>query len=49
MEDKLNEFIIFLNGPKFTGTESDGDRKDWISVSDVICELRKWRHDLIPD
>lgn len=34
----LNDIIAFkamLASPKFTGVESDGSRKDWISTGDV--------------
>lgn len=37
-EKSLDEFRAFLNSAKFTGTESNGERKDWISTTDVI----KW-------
>jgi hypothetical protein len=37
---EINAFIIFLNGPKFTGTEG-GERKDWISTGDVIKNLNE--------
>lgn len=40
---QLREFSAFLSGPKFTGTDPDGSRKDWIATADVqrvITELR---------
>lgn len=42
----INDMIAFLNGPKFTGTESDGGRKDWIATGDVIAWLQNLRSDL---
>lgn len=41
--EEINQFIIHLNSAKFTGTESDGARKDWISTADVINWLREVR------
>lgn len=32
---KLHSFRAFLVGPKFTGTDLDGERKDWIATHDV--------------
>ena len=32
----LNEFRSKLLGSKFTGLDIDGERKDWISTTDVI-------------
>lgn len=29
----------FLHSDKFTGTESNGERKDWISTGDVLSML----------
>lgn len=29
----------FLHSDKFTGTESNGERKDWIATSDVLSML----------
>ena len=34
----VREYRMFIAGPKFTGVDLDGDRKDWISTSD----LDKW-------
>jgi hypothetical protein len=36
IEDSLQSFLELLHSPKFTGIESDGGRKDWISTSDVL-------------
>lgn len=38
---QIAQFSAFLCGPKFTGTESDGSRKDWIATSDVLFALRE--------
>jgi len=35
VQDELLEFRLHLALPKFRGYDEDGDRKDWISVSDV--------------
>lgn len=32
----LTNLRTFLHSPKFTGTESNGERKDWIATSDLI-------------
>lgn len=36
----LHAMRAFLNSPKFTGIESDGGRKDWISTGDVLNLIR---------
>ena len=40
LNSEIDDFIGFLCGPKFTGVESDGERKDWIATGDVINILR---------
>ncbi len=35
MRERVQEFRVHLAGPKFTGTEQDGSRKDWISTADA--------------
>ena len=37
---QIAQFSAFLCGPKFTGTEN-GERKDWISTTDVLFALRE--------
>jgi hypothetical protein len=37
---KIDNFIVFLHSDKFTGVQSDGSRKDWISTGDTINILR---------
>jgi hypothetical protein len=37
--DELGAFRAFLGTEKFTGVESDGSRKDWISTADVSHRL----------
>lgn len=32
----IREFRIHLDSPKFSGTDVDGSRKDWIAVGDVV-------------
>lgn len=32
----LDQLRSFLHSPKFIGTDSNGERKDWISTSDLI-------------
>ena len=40
-QSEINSFRIFLVSSKFTGTERDGSRKDWISTGDVERRLRE--------
>lgn len=42
----LNAFRAFLRSAKFTGTESDGSRKDWISTGDADNHLSNLRDTL---
>jgi hypothetical protein len=35
-DDAVQEFLVHLNGEKFCGFETDGSRKDWIAVADVL-------------
>jgi hypothetical protein len=44
-DKNVDNFLCFLHGPKFTGTEN-GERKDWISTGDVIAWLRELRNTL---
>lgn len=41
VEMDLDQFISFLHSAKFTGTESNGERKDWIATGDAIKILRE--------
>jgi len=41
INNQIDCFINFLHGAKFTGVQSDGSRKDWISTGDVIHSLRE--------
>jgi len=41
--DEIHSFISFLHSDKFTGVQSDGSRKDWISTGDAINKLREIR------
>ena len=34
--ERIEHFRQHLLSPKFVGVDSDGDRKDWISTSDVL-------------
>lgn len=43
LEIEINDFLRFLQSDKFTGVESDGGRKDWISTGDVIHQLMNFR------
>jgi hypothetical protein len=38
----VQSFLEYVNSPKFTGIESDGGRKDWIST----CEVNRFLIDL---
>lgn len=41
---EINAFIAYLQtAPKFTGTQADGSRKDWISTGDAIARLQQIR------
>lgn len=43
-DSELNAFIAYLQtAPKFVGTQSDGERKDWISTADAISRLQAIR------
>lgn len=35
----INHLRNFLHSDKFTGVESDGERKDWICTGDVLSML----------
>ena len=39
----IQDFISFLHSDKFSGQQSDGERKDWIATSDVLARLREMR------
>jgi hypothetical protein len=39
-QEELQNFRAFLFSAKFTGTDSDGDRKDWIATTDVAARLQ---------
>jgi hypothetical protein len=40
MKAELLDFRAFvLTSPKFLGTDTDGDRKDWIATGDVASRL----------
>ena len=38
--EKLHNLVCFLHADKFVGVESDGSRKDWIAVGDVLNIVR---------
>ena len=35
LRERAQEFRVHLAGPKFSGTEHDGSRKDWIATADA--------------
>lgn len=35
LERRLREFQVHLASSKFTGTDAEGDRRDWIATGDV--------------
>jgi len=35
LRERAQEFRVHLAGPKFSGTETDGSRKDYIATADV--------------
>lgn len=39
-EAAFNAFKCLLHGPKFIGSDLDGERKDWIATADVLNWLR---------
>ena len=39
-EEALHAFRAHLHTPKFQGFDSDGARRDWIAVNDVLNWLR---------
>ena len=39
-DDSAGSFRAFLGSEKFTGTATDGSRKDWIATADVVNWLR---------
>ena len=39
-EEALHAFRAHLHTPKFQGFDSDGTRRDWIAVNDVLNWLR---------
>ena len=43
VQGEINNFISFLHSDKFSGQQSDGERKDWIATSDVLARLREMR------
>jgi hypothetical protein len=36
----IEDFKVHLMSDKFSGTASDGSRKDWIAVADVMARLK---------
>lgn len=42
----INNFKILLASDKFTGTDSNGDNKNWISTDDVLRHLQTIKHEL---
>lgn len=43
IKQEIEDFLVFLNSPKFIGVQSDGSRKDWISTGDVIERMKNLR------
>lgn len=41
IKNELDSFRLHLNSNKFTGTEPDGSRKDWIATADVVNRIRE--------
>jgi len=44
MVERIHLFKAHLNSDKFKGTDLDGERKDWISVNDVLAWLNTIEH-----
>ncbi len=38
-QSEINAFRLFLVSPKFSGVQTDGSRKDWISTGDLDKRL----------
>lgn len=38
---EISAFQAFLHSDKFTGFDSNGDRKDWIATKDVLARLQE--------
>jgi hypothetical protein len=36
-DDAIQAFRVHLDSEKFRGVESDGSRKDWVAVADVLA------------
>lgn len=47
-KQRTTDFMTFLLGPKFTGTEN-GERKDWIATGDVQTWLSDHRTSLFTE
>lgn len=47
LETLNDQRVHLLRSPKFTGVESDGGRKDWISTSDVVAWIDWVRGEII--
>lgn len=43
---EIQEFLEFLHSEKFTGVDSNGERKDWIATGDVVRWLQALRSTL---
>lgn len=46
-QKEIDCFILHLQSPKFTGTEQDDSRKDWIATGDVIRRMQELRQTLL--
>ncbi len=45
-EESLSCYLGFLHSDKFKGTDSQGNRKDWIATADVVNTVREIRAEL---
>lgn len=43
INEEITLFLDYLHSSKFVGVESDGERKDWISTTDVVHKLFELR------
>ena len=46
--EEVEFFLAHAYSPKFTGTESNGERRDWIAIGDVRTRLLDIRSTLNP-
>ncbi len=43
VEEELNCLRRSIDGPKYTGVDSDGGRKDWMATADIALWIERIR------